>query len=242
MSDLLKTQRQFALHIGQKNQRKILAEISGSKLEAQARLNIYRNNVYGGFFEVLSENFPVTKKILGEKKFTQLLQKYCQKFPSKSGDLNQFGNNFPKFLTSCKPLFLKDLAQLELQLHLAYFKQRNLEKFNVKKFQKLSAENFANLVFTLDPTCFLFSSKFAIFSIWQKKRPPKNLAKGEFVLVRCGQVLKLDESEFLFLSLIAKGQKLYQIYQTLCRKNNREIDIGKLVNHFISNGTIINYA
>ncbi len=104
MSKLLRLQQDFASHIYKKSDKKILREISHSSVEAQARLNIYRNNILGNFESILSEIFCVTKKILGEKKFGELAKKYCQKFPSKSGDLNEFGRDFPKFLKPVEPL------------------------------------------------------------------------------------------------------------------------------------------
>ena len=76
MAKLLDLQQQFAAHLHKRSDRKILQEISHSALEALARLNVYRNNVYGGFELVLSSNFPVTKKILGAENFEKILKKY----------------------------------------------------------------------------------------------------------------------------------------------------------------------
>lgn len=238
-------QRDFASHIYKKSDQKILDEISYSSVEAQARLNVYRNNILGNFESILSEIFSVTKKILGAKKFEELAKKYCQKFPSKSGDLNEFGKDFPEFLKPVEPLYLKDLSQLELAFHQSYFTAKVTQKFDLKKFQKLSAENFSNLVFTLDPSCVLIASKFAIFSIWQKEKKIKNFAKPELTLVYANQILLLSEEEFLFLSLIRKQKKLYEIYKSLCRKTKKarkEVDIGALINRFISSGVVIKFT
>ncbi len=242
MTKLLTVQRRFARHLHEKSDQKILQEILGSSVEALARLSIYRNNVYGGFESALSSVFPVTKKILGEEKFEELLKKYYQNFPSESGDLNKFGDNFSKFLKGHKPLYLEDLSQLELLHHQAHFIAGKVEKFDVANFKKLSADRFSNLTFSLNSSCFLLTSKFAVFSIWQKKCPVKNFAKPELALIRADNIFKLSEEEFLFLSLIQKRQKLYKIYQTLCKKSKKPVDIGALINRFISNGTIVNYA
>lgn len=242
MTRLLTIQRQFANHLHKKSDQEILQEIAHSKTEALARLNIYRSNVYGGFDSVLSSIFSVTKNIVGEKKFAKLLKNYCQKFPSYSGDLNKFGDHFSIFLENAKPLYLQDLAQLELLHHQAFFIKKSEQKFDVKKFKKLSKESFSNLIFSLDSSCFLFSSKFAVFSIWQKNAKIRNFAKPQLALIRADDILKLSEEEFLFLSLILKKKNLYQIYQALCKKSKNPIDIGALLNRFISNGTIINYA
>lgn len=241
MTDLLSLQRNFAKHIFAKSNHDILKQVAHSNLEALARLNIYRNNVVGNFESILSSIFVVTKKILGEKKFEKLIEKYCQKFPSKSGDLNEFGKEFPQFLCSHKPLFLKDLAQLELFYHQSYFIAASGTKFDLKKFQKLSEENFSDLIFTLNLSCVLFSSKFAIFSIWQKEQKLRNCMKAELAMIRSDGIFLLNEEEFLFLSLILQKKKLDKIYETLCHKLKKEVNIGALINRFIANGTITEF-
>jgi hypothetical protein len=242
MKNLLKLQQDFAAHIFQKSDKKIIDTTSYSGLEALERLNIYRNNVLGNFESVLSSIFLVTAKILGTKKFTQLMKKYCKDFPSKSGDLNEFGKEFPKFLTNYKPLYLKDLTQLELFYHQSYFAAKSAKEFDLKSFKKLSEEDFSNLTFSLNYSCFLFASNFSVFSIWKKEKEIKNFANPEFTMIYANEIFLLNEEEFLFLSLIQKEKKLFEIYKLICKKTKKDCDIGKLINHFISNGIIADYA
>lgn len=238
---LLSTQRKFAKHLQDDSSQDILREVSYSKTEALARLNIYRNNVYGGFESVLSSTFPVTKNILGEEKFNSLLKKYCEKFPSKSGDLNQFAINFPNFLSRKKPSFLKDLAQIELIHHQAYFIAKSDVKFDIEKLQKLPKEKFHDLTFSLNKSCTLFTSKFAVFSIWQKNSAIKNYQKTQHLLIKSDDILLLKEEEFVFLSLVSKQKKLFDIYVKLYKDFNKSVDVGAFLQKFISNETIANY-
>jgi hypothetical protein len=242
MKNLSKLQENFADHIYQKANKKILAELPYKPAEALARLNIYRNNVLGNFESVLSSNFTVTKTILGEKKFDNLVTKYCHKNFSQSGNLDEYGKDFPQFLKTQKPLWIKDLARLELLYHESYFIAESDEKFDIKNFKKLAPEKFANLTFSLDLACVLFSSKFCVYSIWQKKKNIKLASKPEMALIFNYNIAPLSETEFLFLSLIKEGKKLYQIYQMIVKKTKKECDIGQLLNHFISNGVIKKYA
>ncbi len=240
MSDLLKLQRDFSHHIFAKSDQKILHQTDYSKTEALQRLQVYRNNVLGNFESILASIFVVTKKILGSE-FDILAQKYCRKFPSKSGDLNDFGVLFPHFLKSHQLKYLKDLSQLELLHHQSYFNCKKSPTFDLISFQKLAVTNFADLIFTLDPATILFSSPFAVFSLWQKERKIKNFAKKEFVLIRRNHILLLKEEEFLFLSLIQKQKPLYKIYREICKKSTHEIDIGVLINGFINSSVITNF-
>jgi hypothetical protein len=241
MKNLSKLQENFVVHLYHKPHKKILAELPYKPAEALGRLNIYRNNVFGNFESVLSSNFFVTKKILGEKKFDNLVEKFCQKDFSKSGNLDEYGQNFPLFLKNQKPLWIKDLAQLELLRHQSYFLAATEKKFDIENFKKLTAEKFSNLTFALSSECILFFSKFAVCSIWQKKQKIKMPLKPEFALVSNYNIVKLSEEEFLFLSLIKDGKKLFSVYQTIVKKTKKEIDIGKLLNRFISNGVITKF-
>ncbi len=232
-------QKNFANHIFTKADKKILSQVFHSENEALERLNIYRNNILGNFESVLNSIFPITKKILGAEKFEELSQKYYRKFPSKSGDLNEYGKNFFKILKSCKPLYLKDLSQLELLHHQAFFVKKTKE-FDLKSFKKILPENLENLIFILNPATSLLASKFAIFSIWRSEKKIKNYAKSQSILICADKILKLNEEEFLFLTEIKKRKKLYEIYKTLCKKN-KKTNIGKLINQFITNGVITDW-
>ncbi|MDX2083038.1 MAG: DNA-binding domain-containing protein [Rickettsiales bacterium] len=240
-SSLIKTQQQFAKHIFSKSDQEILQEILHPNLEALARLDIYRNNVLGNFIAVLSSIFLVTKKILGEKNFCELAKKYCQKFPSKSGDLNEFGKKFPQFIKSCKPLYLKDLAQLELLHHHSYFFDERRKKFDLKKFKKITQKDFSDLTFNVDDRVTLFKTKLAIYSIWRQEKKIKNFTKAEFMLIYNGRIIELSKIEFLFLIKIRQGKKLYEIYKILCKENKKTFDIGTLLNRFIENGVIVDF-
>lgn len=241
MKKILDLQRNFSSHLFKKSDKKIIQHLPYSNLEALGRLNVYRNNVFGNFDSVVESIFEVTKKKLGAKKFAEILKKYHEKYPSKSGNLENYGDEFPQLLKKYKPAFLHDLSQLELKLHRAYF-AKNVADFDVKKFQKLPQEKFFELKFFLHPSCFLFSSKFPIYSIWKGKKA----TKPESVLVaRIGgeaEILKLTEEEFLFLEGVKQKKNLYQIYQKINRATKKECDIGKVLQKFIGSGSLSGFT
>jgi hypothetical protein len=246
---VLKSQQQFADHIFDRRKVSILNSLPYSSQEALARLNIYRNNVFGNFSSVLSSIFEVTKKIIGEEKFEELVEKYCVKFSSKSGNLDDYGSEFPQFLKKIKPAFLLDLAMLEWLYHQSYF-SADAKNFDVEKFKKISAEKFQNLQFELHPSCFLMESKFAIFLLWknnvenkkQKIRPAK---KSEFIMVERvsgkSMIHKISPAEFIFLSNLNRKKNLYETYKKISRVTKKPCDIGKILSKFIELGVIINF-
>jgi hypothetical protein len=241
---LLKTiQNDFANHIFDRKKNKIINSLPYSNQEALARLNIYRNNVFGNFSSVLTSIFEVSKKIIGEKKFKNLIEEYQKKYPSKSGDLNEYGDNFPKLLKGLQPEFLYDLSRLELALHQCYYAD-DVDDFAIDNFRKISPEKFYNLTFDLHPSCFLIESEFPIFTIFKKKK--KNLnKKTEFILVErasgtCEAKL-LNHEEFIFLKNLLKKKTLFQNYKNIAKLIGKEFDIGAMLNKFINNRVICNF-
>jgi hypothetical protein len=247
-------QREFSSHLLKENDLDILKSLPYSQQESLARLNIYRNNVMGNFESVLSSIFEVVKKIVGDKYFDQLVREYILLYPSTSGNLDYYGDSFPKFIKQKtkehKLLYLEDISELELLYHKSYFAKDAKKTFDIERFQKISPERYKDLSFEIHPSCYLFSSKFPIFSIW--KNNIEDLQKkitisdnGEYVLIEradnSSSITKLSEEEFLFLSYIKAKNKLYETYQKIYRKTKKELDIGSLLNKFISSGIFINF-
>ncbi len=238
-------QKNFAKHIFDRKQIAIIGDLPYLNQESLARLNIYRNNVFGGFSSVLSSIFSSVKNIVGEKKFKKLIEDYQKKYPSKSGNLNYYGESFPRFLSKTKPDFLSDLAKLELYFHNCYYAS-DVDDFDIENFKKLNPKNFFDLKFQLHPSCFLIKSKFPIFSIWKKngKKIP-TIIKAEFALVERAngscEIHQLTEAEFVFLDNLAKEKTLYQTYQEIIKLTKKDFDIGKLLNKFITIRVVANF-
>ncbi len=247
-NNLLNLQQDFVAHLYDDKKLKIIKSLLPySKPEALGRLNIYRNNVFGNFSTVLSSIFTVTKKILGDKKFFSFAEEYIKSYPSNSGNLDEYGEFFPEFLKKNikkhKLNYLSDLATLEIAHYKTFFAEKIKDEFPLREFKKISPENFPNLTFTLHPSCVLFSSKFPICSIWHKEKKSSS-KKAEFIMVANAVkplVEPLSEIEFLFLIEIGEGKKLYQAYQKICKKIKKEVDIGKILNHFIANRIIVGF-
>ncbi len=240
---LKKIQDSFSNHIFDRKKTTIINFLPYSNQEALARLNIYRNNIFGNFSSVLESIFEVSKKIIGPKKFKNLVENYQKKYPAKSGNLDDYGDNFPKLLKTLKPAFLYDLSRLELLFHNSYY-SNNAKDFDINKFQKINPEDFFKLTFDLHPSCFLLKSEFPIFTIFTKKK--KILSKkSEFVLIEraCGacEVKNLDLIEFTFLENLSKKKNLFQTYKKIVNLTKKEIDIGAMLNKFINNKVICNF-
>jgi len=253
MKKTLTLQQEFISHINSKSKKEIISSLPYSNQESLARLNIYRNNVFGNFTSVLSSIYEVVQKLVGEKFFEQISEEFIKKYPSKSGNLDDYGFEFPQFLKRIqkkyKLPYLSDVAHLELLFHKAYLSKKTKD-FDLEKFQKIAPQNFSNLTFFLHPSCFLFSSKFPVFSIWknniESKKPKKlSLNNPEMVLVNKGlgkvEIEKLNLEEFIFLKNLIAGKKLFETYKNIIRTTKKECDVGKILEKFIKSKVIINF-
>jgi hypothetical protein len=87
------------------------------------RLAIYRGNVVAGITQALTAHYPVIAQLVGDEFFKALARAYWQAFPSKSGDLGDYGTALPEFLADFSPSqhlpYLPDVARLEWAVHKA---------------------------------------------------------------------------------------------------------------------------
>lgn len=253
MTNLAKIQEQFANHIYDENNLEIAPIINSEKIPVEKRLNIYRNNVFGGFHDALSLTYNITKKIVGEDYFNHLVDKYNQNYISTSGNLEDYGQFFPELIKNLekkhKLLYLEDIAKFEWLFNLSYLSE-DTQNIDLAKLQSLNEEEFMNLNFFLSPSSYLISSKYPIYKIWEMNYNDTdeeiNLAEktGDFILISRPdfkiEVKKLSEIEFNFLKLIQDQKNIYQIYEELSQ-NDKNFDIGSFVNKFISSRIITKF-
>lgn len=253
-NNLFSLQKNFTNHLIESKKTAIINILPYSKTESLARLNIYRNNVFGNFESVLSSTFEVVKKIVGEKYFQQLITEYIKNYPSKSGNLDLYGESFAKLikkqLSQHRLLYLEDVAKIEFLYHKSYFAKNAKKSFDLEKFKKLKPQDYQNLTFKLHPSCYLISSNFPIYEIWQNnlnnsKKQIKVIEKEQFLLIdrslNQSKISKISQAEYLFLKLINKKKKLYETYEEICRITNQEIDIGSFLNKFISSAILVDF-
>ncbi|MBL8416291.1 MAG: putative DNA-binding domain-containing protein [Propionivibrio sp.] len=91
---------------------------------AERRLAAYRRNVIGNWRSALASSYPVLAQLLGAQRFRQLADQYIAGYPSRSGDLNDYGGELAAWLEasslSSERPYLPDMARLEWALLVAY--------------------------------------------------------------------------------------------------------------------------
>lgn len=124
--DLIKLQANFAdALVNDENRAELETHWVKSSPHTAARIAIYRNGLEAIWSQTLANAYPVMQKLVGADFFDLLSRDYGQQFPSLSGDLHDFGGDFPQFLKQSKTLtdypYFSAVAELEWQIHRAYY-------------------------------------------------------------------------------------------------------------------------
>jgi len=95
----------------------ISAWVLGNGLTPKARLRIYRNIVHNNHAAALRTAYPVVLKLVGEDFFENAAARYLRDYPTRSGNLQDYGSNYAEFLAKMPEAsglaYLPDVAQLE---------------------------------------------------------------------------------------------------------------------------------
>lgn len=123
---------------------------------------VYRGNVFGNWTQALSSAYPIVRKIVGEEFFRGLAHAYSRAHPSRSGDLNEYGEHLAEFVSRFRHTldlpYLPDVARMEWLAHRAYY-AAGAAAFDLQDVRESS-------VFRLTPSCALLASDWPLGRIW----------------------------------------------------------------------------
>jgi len=142
----------------------------GSPDAALERLAVYRGNVVGACTKALAGAYPIVAKIVGESFFEGLAREYLRRFPSASGDLNEFGASLAQFVAAFAHTrdlpYLPDVARMEWLAHRAYY-ARDTAAPNLARLAAVTERHYGALRFALAPACALLASSWPLARIWE---------------------------------------------------------------------------
>lgn len=148
----------------------------------QRGLKVYQANGHALAVRALSACYPVLAQLLGEDSFAALARAFWHTQPPTQGDVAQWGEGLPAFLTHNDQLqaepYLPDVARLEWALHrcaMAVDAQPDLPSF-----QLLMECEPTEVTLVLAPGCALVQSDWPVVSIWSAHR----LADSDFAEAR----------------------------------------------------------
>lgn len=181
-------------------------------------VDVYRNNFFEGHRKALAATYPVVAQLVGEACFRTLAHDYARGFPSRAGDLAQFGGEFAFFLRAVygnsEHAYLVDVARFEW----AHLDALNAADATPLELHRLaSALDADSLMFTFQPSTHLLRSPFPVLSIWQAHQEDGDfevdLSTGEDrLLIHRPQlqveILQLDVAQYAFVQELYHGEPL----------------------------------
>jgi len=148
--------------------------VRGGGLTPERRLEIYRHNVMHNLRGALRDIFPVTERIVGEAFFLHAADRFIRETPSRSGDLNRFGAEWPAFLAeyphAVELSYLADVARLEWAWH-ECFHAADADALDLSRLADVPPEEHSALKFRLHPAVRLMASAYPLLRIWQVNQP-----------------------------------------------------------------------
>mgnify|MGYP006436491997 FL=1 len=235
MIELSKLQKQFIHCLYQSDDNSILSEIKTGKAPKDKLFNIYRHNLNNNLTNCLMITYPNIYHILGSKIFTQYAHKFITISRSQSGNLDDYGHDFAQFLKDRKEGFLSDLAHAEWLRHKSYLAQDSMT-LELEKLQQLSIEDLADIIFKLQPSCFIYKSYYNLHSSRKRKKPGNTLYY--YIIYREDfdtHFNKISKTDFHFLNAIKNKQTLSQMHDQKIR------NIQSCISKYIQNN-IINFV
>jgi len=221
-------------------------------ISVKDRIDIYRNNVFSNYRKTLSAVYPVIERLVGKEFFRQTADTYISACPSLSGDLNEYGENFPQFIATYEPVkelpYLKDVARLEWLMELIFHAADVIPKV-LEKLAFVPEDKYGELRFKLNPASQIYQSNYPIAKIWQVNQVDW---KGDgFVDLQLGgcellvyrknfstTIKPLSKGEYAMLHGLSSGKN---INTTFCKafEVQNDLDLGTFLQQMIQEGILV---
>lgn len=138
------------------------------------RLGLYRGNVRAHWRAALANAYPVLLALVGGAYFDALSLAYTRTHPSRSGDLNRFGDALPAFIGNYERdsrfRYFADVARLEWALHIACF-AADVTTFTPQQWLDLGDARLLDTQLAVHPACTAIASDYAVADIWRAHQP-----------------------------------------------------------------------
>ena len=204
---------------------RLLPLVRDNGIAPAQRVEVYRNNHREIFRKALAASYPVIERLVGDACFTGLAREYTRTNPSRSGDLQRYGENFPAFLENTygdtRFRYLPDVASLEWALEEVHL-DRDEPPLSISEFGRFDENDFGDLVFVARRAMRLLRSRYPVFSIWQANQSGSDGRidldqGGESVAIARQdhnlQVHGLDRATFSLAAELARGARLEDAWQ-----------------------------
>jgi hypothetical protein len=190
-------------------------------------MRIYQNNVQTNLVRALKQTYPMIVKLVGEDFFRMTANEYIKQYPSRSGDLNDYGQYFSDFLAEFPAvkdlIYLAEVAQFEWTCHTLLCAASNTTSFDAALLNRVAPEHYDQIHFNLHPASCVMKFYYPILRIIDlcKGEIADNVdlsAGGVYLLIIRRELdihlISLSESEFSFLTALQDNLSLATALET----------------------------
>lgn len=223
---------------------------AGSATRMRSGIAAYRRSILANLTNAVVATYPMLQNIMGIDFIQEAARVYASKRPSRSGDLNAYGDDFSDFLAgyslAMEYPWLPAVADMEWRIQLIYG-AKDAPDLDFSAFQTVPPEQWELLKFHLDPGHALIKGNWPLARIWEVNQPgytdDMSVAFGEaqnVLLHRKGfdtVVDALTEGEFSFLSHLSQGNTLGQAVEAAAGADE-EFDFQATLQRFIGSSLI----
>lgn len=212
---------------------------------------IYRNNIKSHLLQTLKNIYPMIFNLIGEAFFLQTADQYIDRYPSRSGNLHDYGEYFGEFLGECPALenltYLPAVAKFEWVCHILHF-AGDENNFNIKKLETIPPHQYDQLHFVLHPASCLMSFDCPLLHIIelckggrQEEIQLNNDVIYLLVIRREAGIslLNLSLTQFTFLSALNEGNTLKAALETTTLQQDKCFKLDELLTHWIKNKILV---
>lgn len=227
--------------------------VAGNGLTADARVQIYRNLVFNNHAAALRTAYPAVLKLVGEEFFAAAAARYVSGFPSRSGNLQDYGAGFPVLLAQMPEAagiaYLPDMARLEWSRQEAYLaaEAESLPPSVLGEWGNLEPDMVR---FGLHPSLRLVASAHPIWDIWMfcQETAPEHLnlaGGGQTVLVwrEVNQIAMqpIDAGRHNFITALLLHMPLAQAYDSAMQAAS-EFDLSGCLRWLFNTGLVTDFS
>lgn len=260
MPSLRELQQRFAADVLAGGDATTPVQVSGAR--NRERMDVYRRSIKSNYRNAMAATYPVVQRIVGTSLFRDAVDAYVDAHPSRSGDLNEYGDAFGHFLErypqAAELRYLLDVARLEWAIDAANRAACSLFEPDrvLHALSQLAQGELPRLRLRIEPSCCVLSSAFPLLRIWQVNQldyvgdlTVDFVARPDELRIRREQesgsgaivIERLAEGDFRWLSALLKGASLaHAIERALCA--DATFDLQTALHRFIGDGTITGIA
>lgn len=194
--------------------------------DSALRLAIYRNTCLSTLVNALRLSFPAVQRLVGADFFEAGAREFIRRDPPASAYLNDYGADFPEFLSGFPPAaglaYLGDVAQLEWAVNRALHAS-DVSCLELARLATLDESALSGVSFTAHPGLSLLRLGFPADAIWRAVLDQNDAAMAAIDLAAgpvhllierdaAGvQVRRLGAAAWAFTARLCAGRPLYEV-------------------------------